>query len=263
MTGDPSDNRPLVQLSDLSFSYEKEAILRNISLEIQTKEFVGIIGPNGSGKSTLLKLMGGIMKNNQCLFKGKSLDSYARKDLARFISWLSQENVLPFSFRVLDVVLMGRYPYLTPLTFEGEEDYRIAQRALELTNSSGFADRFYNEISGGEKQRVMIAAALTQESELMLLDEPTSSLDIRYQIEILNILRRLNSNENMTLVLALHDLHLASRYCSRLILLNKGKIVKDGSPDQVLQKEILEEVYGVEIKIHHDTDDGSFMILPK
>ncbi|MFQ5671552.1 MAG: heme ABC transporter ATP-binding protein [Nitrospinales bacterium] len=260
-----ADSTPLIQLQDISFSYEKAPVLRDIALEIQKEEFVGIIGPNGAGKSTLLKLMGGILPTDQgqCSFKGRNLNRYKRKELARSVSWLPQENSMIFPFRVLEVILMGRHPYLTPLTFEGTEDFRIARRAMDLTDISDFADRFYNEISGGEKQRVMIAAALAQESEMMLLDEPTSSLDIKYQIEILNILQRLNSDEGLTLALALHDLHLASKYCSRLVLLDQGEIVKDGPPHLVLQKEILEKIYGIEIRIVNDPDDGSLMVFPR
>ena len=257
------DPHLLMQISKVSFCYERETVLHDISVNIRKGEFVGIIGPNGSGKSTLLKIMGGILQSGQYAFKGRNLKSYRRKELARLVSWLPQENTLAFPFRVLDVILMGRYPYLSPLTFESTKDFIVAKRAMELTDISDFADRFYNEISGGERQRVMIASALVQEPEIMLLDEPTSSLDIKYQIEILNILQRLNSNEGLTLAIALHDLYLASRYCSRLILLRKGKIVKDGPPMEVLHKETLEEVYGIEVKIHNDQDDGSIMVLPK
>lgn len=259
-----TDSTALIRLQEVSFSYEKSPVLRDIALDIQRGEFVGVIGPNGAGKSTLLKLMGGILQTDrgQCSFKGHNLGSYKRKELARSISWLPQENSMVFPFRVLEVILMGRHPYLSALTFEGAEDFRIARRAMDLTDTSDFADRFYNEISGGEKQRVMIAAALTQESEMMLLDEPTVSLDIKYQIEILTILQRLNSDAGLTLALALHDLHLASKYCSRLVLLDQGKIVKDGPPHLVLQKAILEKVYGIEIRIVSDPDDGSLMVFP-
>ena len=144
---------------------------------------------------------------------------------------------------------MGRHPYLSPLSFESHEDFKISQDAMKTTMTTQFSDRFFNEISEGEKQRVMIASALAQNPELMLLDEPTSALDLKYQVEIMNILKDLNANHKMTLVVAMHDLNLASRFCNRIILINDGKVVSDGTPLQVLKKDILEEVYGVELDL--------------
>lgn len=255
----------MMRLEGITFSYEKDPVLSDVSFQLQPGEFVGVIGPNGSGKSTLLKLMGGILRadRGKLSFKGRDLGSYKRKELARSISWLPQETHLVFSFKVSDVVLMGRHPYLSRLAFEGEEDFLIAQRAMEMTDTSEFSDRLFNEISGGEKQRVMIAGAIAQQSEMMLLDEPTSALDIKYQIEILNILKRLNEREEVTLILALHDLHLASKFCNRLVLLNKGRVVRSGTPEEVLQKETLEEVYGIGVAIFRDPDDGSIIIAPR
>ena len=134
---------------------------------------------------------------------------------------------------------------------------------MRTTDTTHLSARQFTDISGGEKQRVMMAAAIAQEPEVMLLDEPTTALDIRYQLEIINILKRLNRNDGMTLILAMHDLHLASRYCNRLILIDQGNIVKDGTPKEVLQKEILESVYGVQLKVFHDPEDGSIMISPE
>ncbi|MCH6580735.1 MAG: ABC transporter ATP-binding protein, partial [Nitrospinae bacterium] len=167
-----------------------------------------------------------------------------------------------FPFKVIDIVLMGRHPYLSPLAFEGEDDYRIAQEAMNQTQVLEFAERSFNEISGGEKQRVMIASAITQKPEVMLRDEPTSALDIKYQMEILNILKRLNEEENKSLMLAMHDLHLASKFCKRLVLLKQGRVFCEGSPAEVLKKEILEEVYEVKVKIFNDDEDGSLLVVP-
>ena len=148
-----------------------------------------------------------------------------------------------------------------PFTFEGDEDIEIARSAMELTQTLQFAQRNFNEISGGEKQRVVIAGAIAQEPELMILDEPTSALDIKYQIQILNILKRLNESKKTTVILAMHDLHLASKFCTRLILLEEGKIFKDGTTKEVLQKEHIEKVYGVKVHLIHD-QDGNIMISP-
>ncbi|MFQ5450106.1 MAG: ABC transporter ATP-binding protein [Nitrospinaceae bacterium] len=252
----------MLRLKDVSFAYDKDPVLKYISLAIGKGEFVGILGPNGSGKSTLLKMMGGILRagTGQISFRETDIDHYKRKILARSVAWIPQEHPQVFPFRVQEIVLMGRHPYLSPLTFEKEEDYGIADRAMKITETSHLAARRFNEVSGGEKQRVMIASAIAQEPEIMILDEPTTALDIKYQLEILNILKRLNLKKSMTLVLAMHDLHLASKFCRRLILLNQGRIIKDGTPGEVLQREILEEVYGVKIKLFRDQDDGSFLI---
>lgn len=256
---------PFISLKDVSFAYDRNPILKNISLDIQPGETIGVIGPNGSGKSTLIKLMGGVLqsKPGDIFFKGEDLRLLKRKTLAQSIAWIPQENPLVFPFKVSEVVLMGRHPYLSPLMFERIEDFHISRRAMEATQTLEFANRLFNEISGGEKQRVMIASALAQEPEMMLLDEPTSALDLKHQMQILNILKQLNETRGVTLVMALHDLHLASKFCKRTILLQKGQIVRDGAPDEVMQKDILEKVYDVKIKIFRDQEDGSIMISPE
>lgn len=265
MTTDTQISANMIAIQDLVFSYAEAPVIRGISLKFQAGEFTGIIGPNGSGKSTLLKLIGGILPSppETVFFKNCELSRYKKKDLAASIAWIPQEKQMAFSFKVIDIVLMGRHPYLSPLSFEGENDYRIAEEAMRQTQVLDFAQRSFNEISGGEKQRVMIASAISQKPEVMLLDEPTSALDIKYQIEILNILEQLNQEENKTLVLAMHDLHLASKFCKRLILLKEGEVFCEGSPADVLQKEILEEVYEVRVKIFQDDEDGSLLVVPE
>lgn len=254
----------LLSARDVSFAYSHEPVLHEISLEIQPGEFLGVIGPNGSGKSTLLKILAGILKPDRktVFFKNADISSIKRKELASSVSWIPQENPMVFSFTVLDVVMMGRHPYMSPLMFESDEDYQVAHRAMEMTGTSQFAQRLFNEISSGERQRVIIASSIAQEPEIMLLDEPTSALDIKYQLEILKILKRLNHTKNMTVVMAIHDLHLASKFCDRLVLLKNGKIFADGAPAEILQKEILEEVYDVKINIFTG-HDGTIMVSPE
>ena len=256
-------NTSILKTQEISFSYDQETVLRSISINIQSEEFIGIIGPNGSGKSTLLKLLGSVLKpdSGQIYFKGKNYIDYQRKQLAQSITWVPQEHPMVFPFKVSEIVLMGRHPYLSAFTFEGEDDIEIARSAMKQTQTLQFAERGFNEISGGEKQRVVIAGAIAQEPELMILDEPTSALDIKYQIQILNILKTLNENKKTTVVLAMHDLHLASKYCTRLILLEEGKIFKDGKTEEVLQKEHIEKVYGLKVHLIHD-QNGNVMISP-
>ena len=187
-------NPPILQTQAINFSYDQDTVLHSISMNVSPGEFIGILGPNGSGKSTLLKLLGGVLKpdSGQLYFKKKHYQEYQRKQLAQSITWIPQEHPMAFPFKVSEIVLMGRHPYLSAFTFEGDEDIEIARSAMELTQTLQFAQRNFNEISGGEKQRVVIAGAIAQEPELMILDEPTSALDIKYQIQILNILKRLN-----------------------------------------------------------------------
>ncbi len=265
MTTETQASEALIATKNLTFAYMEEPVLRDISLNFQAGEFTGVIGPNGSGKSTLLKLIGGILPSSSktVFFKNRELSHYKKKDLAVSIAWIPQEKQMAFSFKVIDIVLMGRHPYLSPLTFEGENDYRIAEEAMKQTQVLEFAHRSFNEISGGEKQRVMIASAISQKPEVMLLDEPTSALDIKYQIEVLSILKQLNERENKSLILAMHDLHLASKFCKRLILLKEGRVFCDGPPEAVLKKEILEEVYEVKVKIFQDDEDGSLLVVPE
>lgn len=265
-TGNDKDSStPFMSLRNVSFAYNKDPILRNISLDITAGETIGVIGPNGSGKSTLMKLMGGVLQSNpdSVFIKGSDLHLLKKRILAQSIAWIPQENPIVFPFKVAEVVMMGRHPYLSPLMFERSEDFNVVHQAMSLTNTLEFSNRSFNEISGGEKQRVLIAGALAQEPEMMLLDEPTSALDLKYQIEILNILQHLNENKGVTLVMALHDLHMASKFCKRIILLQKGQIVRDGTPAEVMQKDILEKVYDVKIKIFHDKEDGSIFLSPE
>jgi iron complex transport system ATP-binding protein len=254
----------IMQLENISFAYETSPVVRDLSLSIQQQDFIGLIGPNGSGKSTLLKLMGAILKQDSgsILFNESHLSQINKKQFAQSVSWIPQDHPMVFPFKVSEIVLMGRHPYLSSLSFESEEDFVIAQRAMKSTMTLQFADRYFNEISGGEKQRVMIASALAQNPEIMLLDEPTAALDLKYQVEILSILKRLNTDGKMTLVMAMHDLNLASKFCNRLILLNEGKIESDGTPEQVLNKEVLERVYDIEIDLVSSAKDRSIMVHP-
>ena len=251
-----------MELDNISFAYDSTPILKELSLFIQESDFIGLIGPNGSGKSTLLKIMGDILKpdSGSIKFKGSETGRMNKKIFAQSVSWIAQSHPMVFPFKVSEVVLMGRHPHLSALSFESHEDFEISQRAMKTTMTSEFSERFFNEISEGEKQRVMIASALAQKPELMLLDEPTSALDLKYQIEIMNILKDLNTNHKMTLIVAMHDLNLASRFCNRIILINEGKVVSDGAPPQVLKKDILEQVYGIELDL--DFKNGHTLIHP-
>lgn len=254
--------KAFMKLENISFAYEALTVLKDLSLTIHEQDFIGLIGPNGSGKSTLLKIMGGILESDSgsIQFKETPISKINKKQFAQSVSWIPQDHPMVFPFKVSEIVLMGRHPYLSPLSFESSEDFEISHKAMETTMTSQFADRYFNEISGGEKQRVMIASALAQNPNMMLLDEPTAALDLKYQVQILKILKDLNTSHKMTLILAMHDLNLASKFCNRLVLLDEGQIARDGSPEQVLEKEILEKVYDVEVDL--DSRGGNIRVHP-
>ncbi len=256
---------PLMNIENLSFSYAESPVLREINLTLGAGEWLGVIGPNGSGKSTLIKLMGGLLKSSEksILFHEKDIQQFSRVDLAREIAWVPQETATPFSFTAYEMVMMGRHPYLKPFRFESQEDHEICHRAMEVTSTTDFKTRKFSQLSGGEKQRVLIASAIVQSPKIMLLDEPTASLDLKYQVQVLDILERLNLQRGITLVMAMHDLNLAAKFCHRLVLIKEGQVVRDGPPEAVLQKEIIEEVYEVKVQILKSPKDGSPLIFPE
>ncbi|MBU2541162.1 MAG: ABC transporter ATP-binding protein [Candidatus Omnitrophica bacterium] len=236
----------LIDVENLNSGYEKDkVVLKDISFEVGEGEFLGIIGPNGSGKTTLLKSLSGIIKP----FKGKVLlnnrDVYkmSLREIARACAFVSSDTSIAFPFSVLDIVLMGRIPHIKNLGGYSKNDIRIVRESLELTDSTAFINRPIYTLSAGERQRVFLAKMLAQEPRVVFLDEPTTHLDIGHQIQILSLLKRFNQQGKFTIVVVLHDLNLASEFCTRLILLNNGKIEKAASPEEVLTYEIIEKVY--------------------
>lgn len=235
----------LLKVNNLSGGYGKEAIIKDISFEIKEGEFLGIIGPNGSGKSTLLRLLTRVLipKEGEILLREENIFSLNLKEFCQKIAFVPQDTLINFSFSVEEIVLMGRIPHLRRLQLETKKDFLIAEESLSLTDVLYLKEKQIDELSAGERQRVIIAKALTQEPVLLFLDEPTSHLDIGHQIQILDLLRKLNQDKGLTLVMVLHDLNLASEYCHRLILLNEGRIFKEGEPPDVLTYQNIESVY--------------------
>ena len=235
----------LLNVTNLFGGYSDVNVIKDISFEIKRGEFLGIIGPNGSGKSTLLRLMSHVLtpQKGSIEFEHNDTRKMRLKEFCRKIAFVSQDTLISFSFSVWEIVLMGRIPHLKRLQFETKNDIKIAENALKLTDSFQFKDKKINQLSAGERQRVIIAKALAQEPILLFLDEPTSHLDIGHQIQILDLLKRLNKQADLTIVIVLHDLNLASEYCNRLILLNEGEIFKEGTPHDVLTYQNIEAVY--------------------
>lgn len=241
-----------LQLQDVTLAYGERVVLRDISFETQSGEVLGIVGPNGCGKSTLIKgiTRGLALNSGHVLIDGQDITKLSTSEIARLIAVVPQTPVLPEVFTAFEVVLMGRTPHLGFLRYEGQRDIAIVMRAMELTQTWHLAERRINELSGGEKQRLTIARALTQEPKIILLDEPTAHLDISYQIETLDLIAELCAEQSLTALAALHDLNLAAQYCDRIIMLNNGRIHTEGSPGKVITTQNVREVYGAEVCIH-------------
>ncbi len=232
-------------LKDVYFRYNSQWCLEGIDFDLTRGEIVGMIGPNGSGKSTLLKIMDGLLKaqKGEILLLSRPLSHYTRADIARHIAMVPQESTFQFSFSVFEVVLMGRFPHLGLFPFEGREDQEIAHQSMQLTGTLDLARRSIHELSGGEKQRVLIARALTQKARIILLDEPTSFLDIRHKVEIFELISTLSRTQGLSVIIVSHDISLAAQYCQRMLLLNRGSVYKIGEPAEVITADTISKVY--------------------
>lgn len=244
------------------FIGQKE-ILKGIDFSLHNKEFVGIIGPNGSGKSTFLKCVYRIQKptGGDIYFDGRHLDELSYRESALKLAVVAQHNFYSFDFSVLDVVLMGRSPHKKVLERDNLEDFRIARAALARVGMEKFEQRSFSTLSGGEQQRVILARALTQQTECLVLDEPTNHLDIKYQLEIMDIVKSLDA----TVVAAIHDLNIAAMYCDRLVAIKDGRVVGLGTPKELLTEKFIYDMYEVRSKINVDKITGRMNIiyLPK
>jgi iron complex transport system ATP-binding protein len=258
----------MLRAADVSFAYRDGAprVIDNASITIERGDLVGLLGPNGSGKTTMLKLIGGMLRPTQgsVEFERRRLADWPRREVARRIAYVPQETHAPFDFSVLEIVLMGRFPHLGPFALEGPEDLAVAERALEATATSAFSSRLFHTLSGGEKQRVVIASALAQAPELLLLDEPTASLDVGHQLEVQQLLTRLNSrgNPNVTIVLSTHDLNFAASLCRRLVLIRDGRVLASGPTEQVLTPATVRALYDVEADVHMHHRAGHLTVTP-
>jgi len=234
-----------VILQHLSQSYGNTMVLKDVSFSVNTGEFFIIIGPNGSGKTTLLKTICAIEKYQKGTLTvfDQPIEQYSRKRLAQTLAFVQQLTVVDFPFTVMEVVLMGRSPHTGMLGIEQKEDLDIARQALEFTGIGHLAERQLGQLSGGEQQRVFIAKAICQEPKIMLLDEPTASLDIAHQIRVMDLMEKLKEEKDITVIMVSHDVNLAAMYGDRLVLLKEGRIISQGYPDEVLTFQTLEEAY--------------------
>lgn len=239
-----------IEVKEIEVLLGSSKILKGIDIHISEGEFVGVIGPNGSGKSTLLKCIYRVLKPSRgaILLNEKKLYTYSTKDSAKQMAVVAQHNHYNFDFSVQDVVLMGRSPHKKVMQRDYAEDFRIARESLEKVGMERFKERSFSTLSGGEQQRVILARALTQQTQCLILDEPTNHLDIKYQLQLMDIVKSLN----LTVVAAIHDLNIAAMYCDKLFVVKEGKVVAYGSPKEVLTKELIKEVYEVNVDILED-----------
>ncbi len=250
---------PVLKMEKVGFRYGTELVLDEIDLEVGPGEVVGLLGPNGSGKSTLLRVIDGLCdpQRGKVFIKGADIGRLSRASLSREVAMVPQENHFSFSFSVLEVVLMGRFPYLGNFQFEGEEDLEVARKAMLATSTLSISGRLINELSGGEKQRVLLARALAQEPSIILLDEPTAFLDLSYKKEIFDLISSLARETGVSALIVTHDIDLAARYCMRLLMLRQGRLYASGLPAEVLNAANIEAIFGCKVIVDANPVSGS------
>jgi len=250
---------PVITASRLQVALSGEPIIKDVSFQIGRGSFTGILGPNGSGKTTLLRAMAGLIPfSGSLLLENKPVSAWSPRAMATRLAFVRQSHMIPFDFKVEELVLLGRSPHKNLLSSYDQFDFSLVRDALRLVDMSGFSSRSYASLSGGEQQRVFLARALVQEADILLLDEPTTYLDVHHQYEFLQHVRSLVDN-GITVVGAFHDLELAARFCDHLIVFSGGQISADGSPQGVLDTELLARVFRMNAQVHQ-TSEGSIRI---
>jgi iron complex transport system ATP-binding protein len=254
----------LPQVGNVSFAYGERLVLQDVTLAVPRGRIVGLLGPNGSGKTTLLRIMAGTLPPfaGRVHLENTDVARLSRRDLARRIAVVPQETHATFDYTALDIVLMGRYPHLGPFELEGASDLAIAHDALAATGTAALASRAFDTLSGGEKQRVVIASALAQASDVLLLDEPTASLDLGYQFEIATLLRLLNRERGTTMVVSTHDLNLAAALCAEIVLIKEGRVIAHGPTAEAMTAENIRALYGIEADVQFHRAAGHLTVVP-
>lgn len=254
----------ILSIKNLSFSYDGNNILDDISFGINRKNFVSILGPNGAGKSTLVNIISKVLKDfkGEIILGGRDLKTMTSRDLARKMAVVPQYTSPSFGFTVEEMVLMGRHPYISRFGGEKPEDYAVVREVMEKTRVTQFAKRRFTQLSGGEKQRVVIAQALAQESQILLLDEPTSHLDINFQIELMNLFSGLNREEGKTIIGIFHDINLAIQNSTQIMLLKDGNVFAFGEPEEIINSKNLKSVFHSDIFVGKNPVTGKIYVSP-
>lgn len=252
-----------MKADDIRYLYDKHVVLDGVSFDIREGEVLGVLGPNGCGKTTLLRnLNKNLIPYGGCVFlDGKNLQDISKRDVAKSVAVVPQTNEIRFSFTVREIVSMGRAPYQSMMGGETREDREIVDKALEQTGLADFAERHINTMSGGERQRAMIARAITQSPRILLMDEPTLHLDISMQFDALNLVHRLSRENGLTVVIVSHDLGMVARYCDRIIMIHDHRIHSIGTPEEVLTPENMKTVFNVDAELIFDAKIGKNTIL--
>ncbi|EAD5711653.1 TPA: ABC transporter ATP-binding protein [Listeria innocua] len=255
-----------MEVRDVSFSYNgTDAILKNVSFTIQKNKINTIVGPNGSGKSTLLEILARLLSPNsgEVLLEGKSIFEWKAKEFAQNVAIVHQNNILPSELTVKELLYFGRLPYKNWRMTRTKADDVAVEKALKQTELSEKAEKFVDSLSGGERQRVFIATALAQDTPILLLDEPTTFLDMYFQLEILELVKRLNQEGNLTIVMILHDLNQALTYSDQLVVMKNGEVLAKGNPETLLTTELIAETYGVVAEVLCDAKTGKYIVPQK
>ncbi len=253
-----------LEMQNVTLGYGHKVVVKDITLQVKPGEMLGFVGPNGCGKSTIIKALSRVISpySGRILLNGKDISRISRRDLSRLLGVVPQIPLLPSAFTAFEVVLMGRNPHLGLFQYEGPKDMAITWRAMAKTSVQHLAERRIGELSGGEIQCVVIARVLAQETEVILLDEPTANLDIGRQVEILDVIKGMCQENGLIVIAALHDLNLAAQYCSRLVLINNGRIHAEGTPTEVITDDNIKEVYGAGSHVYSHPLSGLPAVLP-
>ena len=254
-------NKQAISAQSLSYRVDAQDLLDCVDFSVDAGQMVGLIGPNGAGKSTLLRAISGILRVQEgaVLLEGRDLRSIAAKDVATNLALVPQIAPYTHGFTAMELVLMGRYPHLGRFQVEGRSDNCIAMESMGLTETDQFADRTLDTLSGGERQRVFVARALAQQPRVLLLDEPTSNLDVLHQLMVLDLVRQL-VDDGLTAVAAFHDLSMAARYCDKLVVMSGGRVIATGAPENVLEPGLIESVFKVKAAVYRDPVTGSMTV---
>lgn len=253
-----------ITIENLTAGYGNEPVLRGIDLHVAENEWVGILGPNGAGKSTLMKVIAGLHQPDAgaVTVEGATPGDHGRRRMAQLVAYLPQDPFFPQAMTAGEYVLLGRSPHLSYFAVEGPQDVAVASEVLELLDAAHLANRQLGDISGGERQRVVLARALAQEPEVLLLDEPTTALDIGHQVAALDMIGSIRQERSVTIVAAMHDLSLAGQFTDRLVLLAEGRIVATGTAREVLTPELIRIHYNTEVAVVDVPGDG-IAVVPK